>query len=182
MIRRFRRCGHSPGALTPEDQAVVDQFRAMLAAVRDPEPWTPGRSQDIAVRVGPFLERAQLRPGDDHGPDMLARTAGVTQRYEVTPNPRGAEGTLVGNSLMSHGTRFAEYAHKGGFVLVDRTADARHADLAETLLPDVTTVTDPHSDARSILVRPDGVIVWESSDEEDQERLAAALRRWVGTR
>ncbi|MFF8035917.1 hypothetical protein [Streptomyces sp. NPDC016626] len=72
MIRRFRRCGHAPGTLTPEDQAVVDQFRAMLAAVRDPQPWTPGSGRDIAVRIGPFIERAHPRPGDDHGPEMIA--------------------------------------------------------------------------------------------------------------
>ncbi|MDX2915993.1 hypothetical protein [Streptomyces griseiscabiei] len=68
----FRRCGHAPGALTPEDQAVVDQFREMLAALRSPQPWTPGSAQDIAVRVGPFIERAHPRPGDDYGPDMIA--------------------------------------------------------------------------------------------------------------
>nr|WP_168723230.1 hypothetical protein [Streptomyces sp. SAT1]ANO42825.1 hypothetical protein A8713_036910 [Streptomyces sp. SAT1] len=70
----FRRCGHAPGALTPEDQAVVDQFRAMLTALRNPEPWTPGTGSagDIAVRVGPFIERAHTRPGDDHGTDMIA--------------------------------------------------------------------------------------------------------------
>lgn len=72
MIRRFRRCGHAPGALTPEDQAIVDQFRAMLAAVRNPQPWTPGQAQDVAVRIGPFVERAHSRPGDDHGPEMIA--------------------------------------------------------------------------------------------------------------
>lgn len=45
MIRRmFRRCGNAPGVISPEDQAVVDAFRAMLAAVRDPEPWMPGRA------------------------------------------------------------------------------------------------------------------------------------------
>jgi hypothetical protein len=71
MIRRFRRCSTGPAALTPEDHAVA-QLRAMLAAVRDPEPWTPGRSQDIAVRVGPFIERAHPRPGDDHGTEMIA--------------------------------------------------------------------------------------------------------------
>jgi hypothetical protein len=69
MKRLFRRCGHAPGALSPEDQAAVDAFRAMLAALRDPEPWTPGRCQDVAVQVGPFVERAHPRPGDDHGPD-----------------------------------------------------------------------------------------------------------------
>ncbi|SCF72646.1 hypothetical protein [Streptomyces sp. Ncost-T10-10d] len=59
-------------ALSPEDQAAVDAFRAMLTALRTPEPWTPGRCQDVAVRVGPFVERAHPRPGDDHGPDIIA--------------------------------------------------------------------------------------------------------------
>jgi hypothetical protein len=73
MIRRvFRRCGHTPGALTPEDQAGVDAFRAMLTALKHPEPWTPGQGQDVAVRVGPFIERAHTRPGDDHGTEMIA--------------------------------------------------------------------------------------------------------------
>ncbi|MGP3691322.1 hypothetical protein ACTVZO_42845 [Streptomyces sp. IBSNAI002] len=35
MIRRFRRCG-SPGALTPEDQATVDQSRAKTTGLRHP--------------------------------------------------------------------------------------------------------------------------------------------------
>lgn len=68
----FRRCGHGPGAISPEDRAVVDQFRAMLTAVRNPEPWTPGLAVDAAVRVGPFIERAHPRPGDDHGIDQIA--------------------------------------------------------------------------------------------------------------
>ncbi|CAM5606012.1 hypothetical protein SROCM77S_00514 [Streptomyces rochei] len=72
MTRMFRRCGHARGGLSPEDQAAVDAFRAMLAALRSPEPWTPGSAQDIAVRVGPFIERARTRPGDDHGPDLIA--------------------------------------------------------------------------------------------------------------
>lgn len=82
MTRLFRRCGNAPGALSPEDQAVVDQFREMLAALRDPQPWTPGCNQDVAVRIGPFLERAQPRPGDDHGPDLIA----VALRHPDTPH------------------------------------------------------------------------------------------------
>ncbi|MGW1776261.1 hypothetical protein [Streptomyces sp. NPDC002104] len=78
----FRRCGTAPGALSPEDQAVIDQFRAMLTAVRNPHPWTPGGSQDIAMRVGPFVERAHTRPGDDHGPDLIA----VTLVHPDTPH------------------------------------------------------------------------------------------------
>ncbi|MFD8938574.1 hypothetical protein ACFV0R_25545 [Streptomyces sp. NPDC059578] len=83
MSRLFRRCATAPGTvLAPEDQAVVDQFRAMLTAVRNPQPWTPGRAQDIAVRVGPFIERAHTRPGDDHGPDLIA----VTLVHPDTPH------------------------------------------------------------------------------------------------
>ncbi|MET9077908.1 hypothetical protein ABZX95_38495 [Streptomyces sp. NPDC004232] len=72
MKRLFHRRGNAPGALSPDDQAVIDQFRATLAAVRNPQPWTAGRTQAVAVRVGPFVERAQTRPGDDHGPDLIA--------------------------------------------------------------------------------------------------------------
>jgi hypothetical protein len=57
MKRPFsHRCGHTPGTLTPEDQAAVDVFCAHLAAIgalRSPEPWTPGHCQDVALRVGP---------------------------------------------------------------------------------------------------------------------------------
>ncbi|MFD8902674.1 hypothetical protein [Streptomyces ardesiacus] len=72
MIRRFRRCDHGHGTLTPDDQAVVDESRVMLTALRTPQPWTPGSARDIAVRVGPFVERAHTRPGDDHDPDLIA--------------------------------------------------------------------------------------------------------------
>lgn len=69
---RFRRRGHTPDILSPDDQDVVDQYRAMLTAVRDPQPWTPGSGRDVAVRVGPFIERARTRPGDDHGTETIA--------------------------------------------------------------------------------------------------------------
>ncbi|MFJ7209517.1 hypothetical protein ACIQWR_39050 [Streptomyces sp. NPDC098789] len=75
MNRRLsrRRCATAPGTvLGPEDRVVVDAFRAMLAALRTPEPWTPGCGQDVAVRVGAYIERAHPRPGDDHGPDLIA--------------------------------------------------------------------------------------------------------------
>ncbi|MGW2612743.1 hypothetical protein ACWC4A_52145 [Streptomyces mirabilis] len=70
----FRRCDHAPDALSLEDQAVADACRAMLDARKNPQPWIPGSGQDIALRVGPFIERAQPRPGDDHGTDLIAVT------------------------------------------------------------------------------------------------------------
>ncbi|WP_234307015.1 hypothetical protein [Streptomyces sp. NRRL F-2890] len=72
MKRPHRRCGHTPGAMSPQDQAVVDAFLAMLAAIRTPQLRTPGSGQDIAIRVGPGVERAHPRPGDDHNTDVIA--------------------------------------------------------------------------------------------------------------
>ncbi|GAA2330120.1 hypothetical protein Scani_34400 [Streptomyces caniferus] len=93
MIRRMlRRCGNAPSALSAEDQAVVDAFRAMLAAVRHPELWTPGCAQDVAVKVGPFIERARPRSGDDHGPDLIA----VSLAHPDTPH---AAAYLHGHNL-----------------------------------------------------------------------------------
>ncbi|SFO07015.1 hypothetical protein SAMN04487980_10547 [Streptomyces sp. cf124] len=93
MIRRvFRRCGNALGAISPEDQAAVDAFRVMLAARKNPQPWTPGCDQDVAVRVGPFVERAQPRPGDDHGPDLIAVTL-------VHPDTPSAAAYLHGHQL-----------------------------------------------------------------------------------
>ncbi|MFD3920197.1 hypothetical protein [Streptomyces sp. NPDC058595] len=83
MIRRMSRLvDHVADALIPKDRAAVDQLRATLSALRSPEPWTPGRTQDIALRVGPFIERAHTRPGDDHGPDLIA----VTLVHPNTPH------------------------------------------------------------------------------------------------
>lgn len=87
----FRRCGHGPGAISREDQAVVDAFRAMLTAVRNPEPWTPGLALDVAVRVGPFIERVHPRPGDDHGTQIAVAL--------VHPNTGHAAAYLHGHQL-----------------------------------------------------------------------------------
>ncbi|MFJ7063248.1 hypothetical protein ACIQVA_37260 [Streptomyces microflavus] len=69
---QYRRCGQAPGTISPEDQVVIDAFRSMLAALRTPEPWTPGSTHPIAVRVGTAVERARPRPGDSDGPDVIA--------------------------------------------------------------------------------------------------------------
>ncbi|MFD4831444.1 hypothetical protein ACFWPV_16555 [Streptomyces uncialis] len=44
----------------------------MLTAVRDPQPWAPADALVAAVRVGPFIERAHPRPGDDHDSGTIA--------------------------------------------------------------------------------------------------------------
>ncbi|MFF0509134.1 hypothetical protein ACFYUH_36890 [Streptomyces fimicarius] len=75
-MRPYRpRCGHVPGGpLAPGDQVVVDAFRSTLAALGTPEPWTPGTTRPVAVRIGAAVERARPRPGDTDGPDTIAIT------------------------------------------------------------------------------------------------------------
>lgn len=42
----------------------------------------PGSGHDIAIQLGPFIERAHPIPGDDHGPDVIA----VTLVHPDTPH------------------------------------------------------------------------------------------------
>ncbi|WP_225638161.1 hypothetical protein [Streptomyces solaniscabiei] len=93
-MRFLRRRSHTPDT-PPNPHATTDPHQmhlAAIAALRTPQPWTPGHGQDIAVRVGPFIERAHPRPGDDHGPDMIAVTL-------VHPNTPHAAAYLHGRQL-----------------------------------------------------------------------------------
>ncbi|MFJ3513137.1 hypothetical protein [Streptomyces luteogriseus] len=68
MSARFRRCGHGTGPLHPGDHKAVAEFTALLAARKQPAPWT-GRG-DVAVRIAPnarALERG--RPTEGQHPD-----------------------------------------------------------------------------------------------------------------
>jgi hypothetical protein len=93
-MRFLRRRSHTPDT-PPNHHATTDPHQmhlAAIAALRTPQPWTPGHGQDIAVRVGPFIERAHPRPRDDHGPDMIAVTL-------VHPNTPHAAAYLHGRQL-----------------------------------------------------------------------------------
>lgn len=68
MTAWFRRCGHGTGPLHPGDHKAVAAFTAMLAARKQPAPWT-GRG-DVAVRITPDgrgLERG--RPTEEQPAD-----------------------------------------------------------------------------------------------------------------
>ncbi|TLQ38734.1 hypothetical protein [Streptomyces marianii] len=63
----WKRCGHGPGAMHPGDQAVVDAFRTLLAARKQPGPWQPG--DDVAIEIGGHVARARTAPS--HQPDTV---------------------------------------------------------------------------------------------------------------
>ncbi|MFE5158058.1 FAD-dependent monooxygenase [Streptomyces sp. NPDC056697] len=77
----------------------------------------------------------------------------------------------------------------GRFVLVDRSPDGRFAQATRPLEQRIAYVVDPASDTSppSLLIRPDGVIVWAtsgdttSSDDAVLKDLDTAIQRWVGT-
>ncbi len=73
---RWKRCGHGPGTLTAAEQAAADAFRTLLPVLKNPRPWTSGSGEDVAVRIGPWIERGHPRPCDDRGPDTLALAVG----------------------------------------------------------------------------------------------------------
>ncbi|MFD4528431.1 hypothetical protein ACFWP7_31835 [Streptomyces sp. NPDC058470] len=71
MTARFRRCGHGTGPLHPGDQKAVAEFTALLAARKQPAPWT-GRG-DAAVRIGERgLERGRPLPEQHPDADPVA--------------------------------------------------------------------------------------------------------------
>ena len=159
MIRRLRRCGHAPGASSPEDQAVVDEFRAMLTALRNPEPWTPGtgNARDIAVRIGPFVERAQTRPGDDHGPDLIA----VTLVHPSTPHA-GRHLGYTGRDWLRCPTTAIIGFWQPGYTLLTHAANGLHLpdDIGSARTPGPSTPSrtatgsPPHWTARRPPSRP----------------------------
>jgi hypothetical protein len=68
---RWRRCGPGPGPMHPGDRAVADAFLMMLAARKQPRPWTPG--DDVAVQVRGCVEGARTQAGMlDDSTDTLA--------------------------------------------------------------------------------------------------------------
>ncbi|MFF5315547.1 hypothetical protein [Streptomyces massasporeus] len=71
MTARFRRCGHGTGPLHPGDQKAVAEFTALLAARKQPAPWT-GRG-DAAVQIGERgLERGRPIPEQQPDADPVA--------------------------------------------------------------------------------------------------------------
>ncbi|MCT6782243.1 hypothetical protein LXH09_37105 [Streptomyces sp. CS7] len=122
-----RRCGHAPGPLAPDDQVVVDAFRSMLAALGTPEPWTPGTTRPVAVRIGAAVERARPRPGDTDGPDTIA----VTLEHPDGPHT-------------PHGTAY-------------RQLGWRHCDIATTVLGMWNPAYSPLTHAAAGLDLPDPI-------------------------
>ncbi|MER6958184.1 hypothetical protein [Streptomyces sp. NPDC000618] len=88
-----KRCDHGPGELHPGDRAVVDAFKRMLSARRNPASCTEG--EDLAVQVPNRVERARPEPGQDLSADAVELALIHPDTGEVLTRPMPCPRTLI---------------------------------------------------------------------------------------
>lgn len=153
----------------PIGAAVLDWTRAQVALLRGDE-----RTEQLRTIVGGELLRVPAAMNR-----IVALSSGILQHYDVADDATAPVGSIAGDVDLTSGTRLADHAHDGRFVLIDRSPDSRFT--VSGLDDRLAYVADP-ADEPSLLVRPDGVIVWASSGCDDQKLLDAALARWAGAK
>lgn len=163
----------------PIAAGVLDWTRAQVALMRGDE-----RTEQLRKIIGD-----ELLPAPGAMNRMVALSSGIEQRYDVADDAAAPAGSIAGDVDLASAGRLADHAHDGRFVLVDRSPDGRFAHAAQQL-EQVAYVADPTADRSlpSLLVRPDGVIIWATTQEDDsaddnaRKRLDAATLRWTGSR
>ncbi|MCP2168467.1 FAD-dependent oxidoreductase [Goodfellowiella coeruleoviolacea] len=156
---------------------VLDWTRAQVALLRGDE--HTARLRDV---VGAELFTV---PGVLNR--VIALSSGIAQHYDVAEETAAPVGSIAGDVELTTGSRLADFAHDGRFVLVDRSPDGRFVNAVRQAEHRIAAVADPAADVSlpSLLVRPDGVIAWAASARADghaRRELDAALRRWAGVR
>ncbi|MEU0930879.1 FAD-dependent oxidoreductase [Streptomyces malaysiensis] len=169
---------------------VLDWTRAQIGVMR-------GDAKSAALREV-VADLLSTRAGTTYA---VKKISGVTQRVDL-PGGHPLIGRYVPDLWLSDGSRLVDHGHGGGFLLLDRTPDGAFARLAAAWAGRVSGVTDGHgtptgvtddhatptgvTGVTGVLVRPDGVVAWASSDTADTTDpaavtgLEAALRRWAG--
>jgi 2-polyprenyl-6-methoxyphenol hydroxylase-like FAD-dependent oxidoreductase len=143
---------------------VLDWTRAQIGVLRgDPK---SGALREIVADL------LSTRDGTTYA---VKKISGVTQRIEL-PGDHPLTGRYAPDVYLGDGSRLADHAHGGGFLLLDRTSDGSFARIADGR---AKVVTDARETPTGLLVRPDGVVAW-ASDTDDAAGLEDALRRWVG--
>lgn len=163
--------GRSPEALLdtydaerrPVGAWVLDWTRAQIGVLR-------GDPKSGALR-GVLADLLATRDGTTYA---VKQIAGVTQRVPL-PGSHPWTGRYVPDVVLSDGTRLADHAHEGGFLLLDRTPGAVFAEVAKGL---ARVVQDDSTGVLGALIRPDGVVAW-ATDTPDADGLAEALSHWT---
>ncbi len=153
--------------------------RVMMHSLSQTALFGPG--PEITALRQLFTELLQLPGVAEHMAHLLA---GSDVRYD-TGDDHPMSGRLVPDLTLDDGRRVAGLLRQGRPVLLDlsggQVADAAHGyqDRVDLVLGGTDDV-----EARAMLIRPDGYIAWaaDTFEDDDKQRLQAALRRWFGVR
>ncbi|MFF4598786.1 FAD-dependent monooxygenase [Amycolatopsis sp. NPDC001319] len=146
---------------------VLDWTRAQIGVLR-------GDAKSAALRT----VVADLLATPDGATHAVKKISGVAQRVDL-PGDHPLIGRYAPDVWLSDGSRLADHAHSGGFVLLDRTPDGAFSRLTAPWSTRVTTVPDGPAAPAGLLLRPDGVVAW-ATDTPDPAGLASALQQWAG--
>ncbi|MFF9364168.1 FAD-dependent monooxygenase [Streptomyces griseoluteus] len=163
--------GRSPEALLdtydaerrPVGAWVLDWTRAQIGVLR-------GDPKSGALR-GVLADLLATRDGTTYA---VKQIAGVTQRLPL-PGSHPWTGRYVPDVPLGNGTRLADHAHEGGFLLLDRTPGAVFGGRARDR---ARVIRDEGTGVLGALIRPDGVVAW-ATDTPDEHGLDEALSRWA---
>lgn len=154
----------------PHGARVLDWTRAQTAMLR-------GDAKSAALRHI-VAEMLHTRDGATYAVKTIA---GLTAHREL-PGDHPLTGRLLPDLWLRDGSRLADHGHRGGFLLLDRTADRTFTGVAAGWSDRVRAVRDGHAAPAAVLVRPDGVVAWatDTDTDADEAGLGDALRRWAG--
>jgi 2-polyprenyl-6-methoxyphenol hydroxylase-like FAD-dependent oxidoreductase len=144
---------------------VLDWTRAQVGVLR-------GDAKSAALRS----IVADLLSTRDGATYAVKKISGVDQRIDL-PGAHPMIGRYVPDLWLADGSRLVDHGHRGGFLLLDRTADGAFA-CADAWSGRVHIVRDAPATPTGVLVRPDGVVAWVG---DDVDGLDAALQRWAGS-
>ncbi|KAJ5115338.1 FAD binding domain-containing protein [Penicillium alfredii] len=146
--------------------------------------WT--RAQVVTLRPDAYGKAVanivqSLISTEDGASYFADRMWGISMRYDL-----GNAHPLVGCSApdfeFDDGLRLANRLEQGGFVLVDFQNSPSAADFVQSLGP-MVHYSGSHAKQtlglKALLVRPDGIVVWASTEEMNLDAVKTALSRWV---
>ncbi|NUT21812.1 MAG: FAD-dependent oxidoreductase [Hamadaea sp.] len=137
-------------------------------------------AQGVLVGPGPEITALRTLFGELlREPVALQRIADLISGADI----RYAEMGAWAPDFTVDGRRLAELTRTGRPLLLDLTADARLAAVADPWRDRVEIVTGTSTDTKAtgMLLRPDCYVAWESQDAQpDVTTLTAALTRWFG--
>ena len=151
--------------------------RVMMHSMSQTALFGPG--PEIAALRKLFNELLQQPSVAEHMAHLLA---GSDVRYDVGSDHPLA-GRLVPDVTLDDGRRVAEMLHGGRPVLLDLSGGrAGEAVRGWADRVDVVAGVIADSEARALLIRPDGYVAWaaDTFKADDESRLRAALQRWFG--